>query len=394
MSSEALSTRFPKGSAWMPGMRWSMRFIGLLSMSIAARLLAPDDFGVFAVASTLVGLLDALTDMGADTAIIRHTNPRRQHYDTVWTLKFLINGGAALIIVLFGPLSIPIYPDTRYEAVLYIMALLVFISGFINIGIADFRRNLQFHKDFQFTLLAQLAGVASIIIAAFLLRSYWALVIGVLIRSVCGTILSFFMHSYRPSLSLAALKEMFGFSFWLMLRSLAIFLTARGDRLVVGAYYNSTTVAWYALSSVLAQMAVFGSLHPIGRALLPGLAAKQEDKDWERRNVKKIFNGTATIAIATELGLAALAEPAISLIYGENFTAAASLSSLLAFASAIDGFSQPVEQYLVVHRKTKELALLFILGGSVSVGLGYGLAAQGADIRIIGYARLASLSSL
>jgi O-antigen/teichoic acid export membrane protein len=389
MSDEGLGTKLLKGSAWMLGMRWSMRFIGLLSMSVVARLLTPDDFGIFAVAVTMIGLLDALTDIGADTSIIRHTNPQRQHYDTVWTLKIAINSSMALLIALCAPLSSYIYADTRYKAVLYVMALSILMNGFANIGIADFRRNLQFQKDFQYNLLVQVVGATTTIAAAVLLRSYWALVLGGLARSVAGVLLSFVMHSYRPRLSLAAWKEMFGFSFWIMVRSLAIFLSGRGDRLVVGAFYSPTVVGWYAIAGDLAQMAVFELLHPIGRALLPSLAAKQEDKEWERRNLQKIFNGTATIAAAMGLGLAALAEPVMTLIYGANFTAAAPLLSLLALASAIDGFSQPVGQYLVVHGKTKELALLFVLGGVLSVGAAYVLAMHGVDIQIIGYARLA-----
>ncbi len=388
MSGEALGTRILKGSAWMLGMRWSMRFIGLLSMSMVARLLTPGDFGIFAVAVTLIGLLDALTDIGADTAIIRHTNPQRQHYDTVWTLKVLINSSVAVLIALLAPLSGYVYADVRYEAVLYVMALSTLVSGLTNIGIADFRRNLLFQKDFQYNVLVQVVGVTSTLVAAFLLRSYWALVLGGLVRSVAGVLLSFFMHSYRPRLSLAARREMFGFSFWLMVRSLAIFLSGRGDRLVVAAFYSPTIVGWYAIAGDLAQMAVFELLHPIGRALLPGLAAKKEDEEWERRNLKKIFNGTATIATATGLGLAALAEPVMTLIYGANFTAAAPLLSILALTTAIDGFSQPVGQYLVVHERTKELAVLFVLGGVISVSLAYVVAAHGADIQIIGYARL------
>ena len=393
MKPEGLGTKLLKGSAWMLAMRWSMRFIGLFSMSIVARLLAPDDFGVFAVASTLIGVLDALTDIGADTSIICHTNPQRQHYDTVWTLKILISGGVALLVALCAPLSVRIYSDIRYEAVLYVMALCIFVSSLTNIGIADFRRDLHFQKDFLYALLMQVIGVASTISLAFLLRSYWALVLGGLVRTVAGVGLSFIMHPYRPRLSLAAHREMFGFSFWVMVRSLAIFLSGRGDRLVVGAFYNPTIIGWYAIAGDLAQMAVFELLLPIGRALLPGLAAKQEDKEWERRNLRKIFNGTATIGVAMGWGLAALAEPAVTLVYGENFTASAPLLVILAFATSVNGFSQPVGQYLVVHGKTKELAFLFLLAGGAGVGVAYALAAHGADIQIITYGRFA-VSSL
>lgn len=397
MSKEGLGGKLLKGSFWMLAMRWSMRFIGLISMSIVARLLTPDDFGVFAVASSLIGLLDATSDTGTDIAIIRHKNPQRQHYDTAWTIKIIVSSVIALLIAAMAPLSNALYPtaDDRYEKILEVMALSMFIGGFANIGIADFRRNLEFHKDFKYTLYVQVIGFATTILTAFLLRSYWALVLGGFSRSVFGVLLSFLMHSYRPRLSLEARRELFGFSFWIMVRSLAMFLTGRGDRLVLGAYYSTSLIGWYAIAGELAQLAVFELLLPIGRALLPGLAAKHEDQEWERRNLRKIFNGVASIATGMGLGLAALAEPTITLIYGENFSGAAPLLQIMALAFCIDGFSQPVGQYLIVHGRTRELAMLYIISGVFSVGAAYWLSIRGADILVICYARVGiSLFSL
>jgi len=386
--SNNLGTKLLKGSAWMLGMRWGMRFIGLLSMSIVARLLSPDDFGVYAVVITTTGLLDVLTDIGPDISIIRHPNPQKSHYDTAWTLKVIVSSLVGFLIVLCSPLSNYIYTDPRYQPVLYVMAGAIFASGFTNIGIADFRRNLEYNKDFTYNLIVQVMGVLATIVAAYLLRSYWALVLGGLVRSLMQLLLSYWMHSYRPRFSLTARKEILGFSFWIMIRSLAMFISSRGDRLITGAFYSPTIIGWYAVAGDLAQMAVFELLHPIGRALLPGLASKQEDKEWERRNLKKIFNGTATLAIAMGLGVAALAEPAITLIYGGNFTAAAPLLTILVLASAIDGFSQPVGQYLVIHSRTKDLAILFVLSGTINISLVYTLATDGQDIMAICYARL------
>ena len=50
-----------RGSLWAVGMRWSIRFIGLLSTVILARLLMPEDFGIFAMAGLVIGFLDLFT---------------------------------------------------------------------------------------------------------------------------------------------------------------------------------------------------------------------------------------------------------------------------------------------------------------------------------------------
>ncbi len=388
-SNNGLGSKLLKGSAWMLAMRWSSRFMGLAAMVVVARLLAPDDFGIYAVATAIIGLLDAFTDIGTEIAIIRHPNPERRHYDTAWTFKVILHNVSALLIAVCAPLVSHIYSDPRYEAVLYVLALSMWVIGFTNIGIANFRRDLHFHKDFQFNVIVQLAGVLATLVLAVLMRSYWALVIGGLVRSLATLGLSFHMHGYRPRLSLAARTELFGFSAWIMVRSISSFLNSHGDRLVLGAFFTPVITGWYAVASSLATMAVFELLHPIGRALLPGLAARQGDEEWEGRNLIKIFNGTATIAVGAGVGLSALAEPTVTLIYGAQFAEAAPMLEVLAITAAIAGFNQPVGQYLTVLGRVRQLALIVAFEGIAAVGVTYLMAANGAGIQAIVYARIA-----
>jgi len=388
VAAQNVGGRLLKGSAWMIAMRWSSRLLGLASMVVVARLLTPADFGIFAVATAFIGLLDAFTDIGTDIAIIRLEAPLRQHYETAWTFKIILHAASAALIALAAPLAVAIYGDQRFELVLYVLAGSMLIAGFTNIGIADFRRNLQFHKDFQYNLVVQIAGVAATVVVAAVLRSYWALVLGGLARSVAAVVVSYVMHPYRPRPSLAARTEMFNFSFWVMLRSVAMFLTGSADRLVLGAFFPAAVTGFYSIASSLATMAVFELLLPIGRALLPGLAAKQGDSDWESRNLKTIFGGTATIAAGAALGLSVLATPAVTSVYGDQYAGAGPLLAILALSAGVGGLSQPVGQYLMVGGRVRALAVIFLMEGLASIAVTYFLADNGAGMEAIVSARL------
>ena len=383
-----LGAKLIQGSAWMIGMRWSIRFMGLISTVIVARVLMPEDFGIFAVVVAVLALLDTLTNIGPDLAIIRHPDPQRRHYDTAWTLTVLVHLAAALMLALAAPLVVLIYDDSRYGPVALAMAGGLAVCGFRNVGIADFRRNLEFSRDFKFEVSVKLVGAISTIIAAFLLRSYWALVVGVFVRSMAHLILSYAMHPYRPRWSLAARAELLGFSFWTAMRSFAIFTTGKADLFVIGKFYSPTITGWYAVSADLARMATSELLHPIARAIFPGLARMQHDVEWKKRNLKKVFNITATIAAATGVMLFVMAEPAIATVYGERFRPAAGLLALFALASAIEGFGQPIGQYLVVINRLKQLAMLFLVQGAVLLGVLYYLASSGADVETLALARI------
>ena len=71
---EDLKFKMAGGAAWMICMRWSLRAIGLVNTVILARLLTPQDFGIVAMATVVVGLLDAVTDFRTDITLLRdHT---------------------------------------------------------------------------------------------------------------------------------------------------------------------------------------------------------------------------------------------------------------------------------------------------------------------------------
>lgn len=386
---KSLGTKVIRGAFWTIGMRWLSRFMGLISMVFIARLLTPVDFGIIAVTSALVGLLESFTDLGVDTALIRHPKPLRKHYDTAWTLSMLIHIVVAALIAITGFFSPYLYSDTRYAWVLYVMSLAMFINGLSNVGCVDFRRNLDYHKDFQINLSTQLVGVICTLALAFKLHSYWALALGILVRSITRLLLSFLMHPYRPRFSLAASREMIHFSFWMMVRSVAIFLTNKADRLVLAAYFSPALIGLYTIANELASMAVFELLHPLGRVLLPALSSKQDDPEWLEQNIQKIFNITATIAVASGVGLAAIAEPVLTLIYGTKYSEAAPMLILLSLLNVIGGFNQPIGQLLLLMNKAREFALIFMFEGIATLILIFILSENHYDLKTIIYGRIA-----
>lgn len=386
---KSLGTKVIKGTFWMVGMRWVSRFMGIASMALVARQLKPEDFGIVAVSIAIIGLMDAFTNLGADTALIRHSNPQPKHYNTVWTFTIMMHLFSAWVIALVGYFSVYLYNDVRYEGVLYTMSLSMIFSGLTNIGIADFRRQLDYHKDFQINVSIQMVGVLSTIALSFLLHSYWALVLGGLARALTKVALSYFMHPYRPRISIAARKEMFGFSFWIMVTSISSFLSNKADRLILAKYFSPTVLGLYAIAGEIANMVVFELLLPIERALLPALATKQNDKKWLEGNIVRVFNIGATMAIATGVGLASVAKQVLAIIYGTRYIDAANIMVIMAVLNTIYGFNQPVNQFLLLMNKAKVLSLLSMLEAIVTLTMVVSLAVCKFDFQAILYGRFA-----
>src|SRR5262249_39693057 len=139
-----------QGAAWMVSMRWTIRAIGLVNSIILARILAPEDFGLVAMVTVVLGLLDSLIDAHVELALLRKREVERSLDDSAWTLQALTGAVKGLVYMGAGPLLAAYYGDPRVETIAFIIALRPAIEGFENIGQVNFRRELRFDKEFRY----------------------------------------------------------------------------------------------------------------------------------------------------------------------------------------------------------------------------------------------------
>src|SRR5215475_4055106 len=134
----SLKRHMVKGSAWTVAVRWSARFLGLISTIFLARLLTPRDFGIVTIGMIVVGTVEIFNQTGQHLAIIRHPAPTRAHYDTAWTIFILLSTVLGAAVFLAAPLTDIYFHEPRAIPVVQILALKTLMSGFENIGIVDF----------------------------------------------------------------------------------------------------------------------------------------------------------------------------------------------------------------------------------------------------------------
>ncbi|MBV8651692.1 MAG: oligosaccharide flippase family protein, partial [Alphaproteobacteria bacterium] len=177
-----LSSRAATGAAWMVALRMCNRVIGIISTIILARLLVPEDFGLISLAATFQGLIETMSEFALDLALIRTKDASRTLYDSAWTFSVLRGLAIALVVVALSNEVAAYYGQPGLRNVMSWLAITAFLQGFQNIGVVDFRKMMDFRKDFLFSVSGRILGTMVTIIVAIWLRSYWALVIGLIAR--------------------------------------------------------------------------------------------------------------------------------------------------------------------------------------------------------------------
>ena len=119
---EHVRKKMATGVFWMASARMIVRALGALSTLILARLLAPSDFGLIAMATSLIALLELLSAFSFDLALIRRPDSTSDDFDTAWTLNVLFATGIAIALFISAPFAADFYHEPRLQTVIYLVA--------------------------------------------------------------------------------------------------------------------------------------------------------------------------------------------------------------------------------------------------------------------------------
>jgi O-antigen/teichoic acid export membrane protein len=355
---KSISGHMIRGSAWMVTMRWAVRGIGLISTVILARLLSPDDYGLLGMSSVVVGFLSIFTLTGFDLALIQRTDAGRDYYDSAFTMRIIQFGVLALCIIFVAPFAADYFREPRVEAVMQVLALGAAIRGFENIGVVDFRKDLNFHKDFKFETIVRMASFFITISLAIYLRSYWALVIGLASAHVARVILSYVMHPYRPRLSLVRARQIWSFSKWILVTHLGNFLRNRFDMILVGRIGTTEIVGQYHVATEIASMSTSEVTMPLGRALFPTYAKLLHNPAEAARAFMGVLSLVIVVCFPLGFGIALVSVDLIPVLLGAQWIEAGPIMQWLVFAETINGVLIISGNYLVATGRPRLFALL------------------------------------
>jgi O-antigen/teichoic acid export membrane protein len=313
-----------------------------VSTIILARLLTPADYGVVAIATLIVGTIEVFTQSGQYSVIIRHPHPTREHYDSAWTVSLLLGFLLGVIVLACAPISAIYFHEPRSSAVVSILAFRTMLVGTQNVGVVNFRRHLQFHKQFQFMVFPSLFSFVATITSALMLRNYWALVIGIMTQYVSSVVLSYVMEPFRPRFSLSKVAEIWSFSIWVLVRSIGVYLNGQIDKVAIGGFAGAAAMGRYDVGRDIATSPTQELVNPMVATLLPVMATVQGDPQKRRELYLSVLCWSAIICTSTSVGVALVSSDMADLLLGAQWHDVKPLMPWLALAFGVLGLSNSV----------------------------------------------------
>ncbi len=333
----SLTSRVVKGAAWVFAGKLVGRGMDFARLVVLARLLSPDDFGLFGIVMLAIAVLESFSETGFNTALIQRKDNAQAYLDTAWTVQVIRRLMLALALFAGAPLVSWFFNEPRAVPLIRLMSASVALSGFVNIGIIYFQKELQFHKQVLYSLLTAVVSLIVGVVLAYKLRSVWALIWAGLAGTVAQCGLSYVLHPYRPRLrfSGAQARELFRFGRWMLGTSVLVYGGSQLDNLMVGKLLGTAALGFYAMAYKLSLLPLQETTYAVSGVLLAGYAKVQDQGARLRRAYERALALTAFFSVPACLGMALLARPGVRLVLGEKWLPAVVPIQILAIAQLV-----------------------------------------------------------
>lgn len=329
--------------------RFVIKILYFIRTVILARLLFPDDFGLFGMAVLAMNVTEVFFQHGFASAIIQKKENVKRYLDTAWTVTLIRNIFLAGLLFFVGaPLAGHFFNNGVVVIFARALAIVFVITGVENIGVILLQKEMRFNRKMFYDLSGVLTEVITVIIAAFFLRSPWALVLAMIANRSAYAIVSYFVYpSYWPRfrVDFEKAKEMFRFGKWIGASGIVLFLVSQGDYLVIGKLLDASSLGFYQLAFALGTLPAVELARSLGVLLFPLYAKIQNDKQLLNTSFIRVSRLVFALIIPASFGLAVLAKETVWFVYGGRWMPMAPVLYMilvLALFKALDFMINPL----------------------------------------------------
>jgi len=352
-----------KGLSWMGALRGAGRLMAVIRIAVLARLLAPQQFGLFAIASLAIALLEMLTETGINVFFIQEKDRVKTYLDTAWMISIVRGFVIFLVLLITAPFIAQFFKNQDAVALLRVISIVPLLRGFINPAEIKFQKKLQFSKEFRFRFFIFLFDGIVAIIAALVTRSVYSLVLGLISGVILEIAISFLFIKPVPKLSFESvkIKKIVGRGKWVTLAGIFNYLFHNGDDIVVGRLMDSYYLGVYQLAYKITSLPIYEAGEVFGKVTFPVYAKIVGDKKRLKKAFIKITLAISAFVIPFGLILFLFPKQLVLLLLGDKWLDAVPVIRVLSVFGvirAIAGSSSAL--FLAINKQEYVTALTFV----------------------------------
>ena len=305
---------------------------------VVARLLAPQEVGRFALAATAITALDATSEPGLVSALVRAKSTNVRMYQTAWT-ALVVRG---LLLTSLGVIGAPAIASLLHAPeivnLLRVLALIPAVRAFTGLAPWLRVRELDLVPQVRIELTAVVVETLAAITLAAITRSAWALVVATMAGTASALVTSYLVPGFGPGLVLdrTELRELLAFGRWVFAANLLNFVAVNGDDLLVGRLAGTRSLGLYRTAYRLANLPTTEVSHVVSRVAFPALSlVDREAAERTEAAFRRVVVLAVGIAAPVSALLGVLAWDLVPALLGSAWKEASTPLAIMAAAGLV-----------------------------------------------------------
>lgn len=388
-----------KGLFWRTVEISGTRIIAAFVFVALARILAPEIFGIVAVATAFTALLQMVSDLGFVPAVIQRKDLAAEHLDAAFWASMALGVLLTILGIVSGAALASLMNEPALAWVLPVISLNFILVAPSLIPMAVLLRGFGFRALGKRNLIASIVSGGAAILLATTGYGIWALIGSQLVGTVMATILLWFSSSWRPrfTFSTTHFRDLLPFGRQSIAATILAHVHERADDVIVGRVLGTVAVGFYAIGTTVTGLISTAVTGPLANVAFVALSKIQSEPARFANAVRIFCAARGLIGIPVFAALAALAPLGVPLVIGDRWSSAIPVVQVLALYGIVDTvFMGLIPAILAAGRTDLRLRLaganaILAIGGFL-VAVPFGLVAVAwAQVAASGLVGLAAL---
>ncbi len=310
-----------KGASWLAMFKLVSQSFSWAVTILIARILAPDDYGLYAMAILITGYAEMFSSMGLGSAIVQRPNTNTNELSSVFWFSFAVSCLFALSCYPISYISAYIFKTSKIIPLTQSVAVIFLCSGVLIVPHALLAKQLEFKKLGRIELTSTIISVTLMLIIASLGGGVWALIGGRISRALISLLLTYSALKWLPRFhfNFNEAKSYLKFGITVSIGHSLFYISDMSDKFFAGRAWNATMLGYYAFALQIAQIPTEKIVVLINQVSFPAFSKLQHDKGQFSKLYLDIIKVTATLVLPLFVGGYLVGEDLVKVLLNEKW---------------------------------------------------------------------------
>ena len=324
--SKEIGTKTMRGASLMVMRTLILYPIGLVGEICLARLLTPEDFGVYALASFVTVTLAGVLEVGLAASLIqRKEEPHKEEYQVLFSLQILGITALVLLIFFLAPFLFPLLDlDAGIRWKLLVLLLCPWISSFATMSSVKLERELRYDVFAKIDILRGLTYVGTAVPLAYLGCQSWSFIGAITLSTIVKAWVAFREAPWpvRFRLHLKGMGHTLRFGIFFQMSTLTSLFRDHIAVVLGGPLFGAQSVGYlnWAKNTTYYTSQIFAQV--VSRVAFPSISRVQNDKKAAARMTELILKYVNLFTFPVIMIFAALIPEFVSVVYTNKWSPA------------------------------------------------------------------------